>query len=76
MKAWIKEHIEGVIMVTLVLLMFAGIGIYELTQPESVQAASPVPPCIHVATADSIKVYYCEDIHLFVNQLGFMAFEP
>lgn len=46
----------------------------------SVQAATPtpepVPPCIHVATADAIRVYLCEDYGLFVNNLGFMAFEP
>lgn len=43
----------------------------------SVQAAPSEPEaCVHVATADTIRVYYCEDINLFVNQFGFMAFEP
>lgn len=43
-----------------------------------VQAAPLAYPetCDHVATADTIKIYFCEDIDLFVNQLGFMVFEP
>lgn len=42
-----------------------------------VQAAPvDVEDCEHVATADTIEIYYCQDIGLYVNQLGFMVFEP
>lgn len=44
-------------------------------QVEPLATATP-EVCQHVATADSIKIYFCEDINLFVDQLGFMAFEP
>lgn len=35
-----------------------------------------VEECEHVATAATIEIYFCEGIDLFVNQLGFMVFEP
>lgn len=44
----------------------------------SVSAATPEPveTCLHVAMADTIRIFYCEELNLYVNQLGFMAFEP
>lgn len=56
-------------------LIVTGLVVSYRTEP---LIAAPFEPetCTHVATADSIKIYYCKDIYLFVNQLGFMAFEP
>lgn len=43
----------------------------------AVAASDPEPElCDAVATAGGIMVYYCEDIDLYINSLGFMAFEP
>lgn len=54
------------------------IGVWLANYATPVQAAPLAYPdtCDHVATADTIKIYFCEDIDLFVNQLGFMVFEP
>lgn len=79
MKEWFKEHTEGVIMVALVLLTFAAIGVYELTQPESVQAAAQ-NGCVVIGTVGNVIVARCEDEDtgtvLYANSAGFMEFEP
>lgn len=72
MITWLNENYT---ILAHLLILLVGVTIIVLTQP--VQAAPiDVEVCTHVATADSIKVFYCQDINLFVNQLGFMAFEP
>lgn len=64
-------------------ILLLAIVLFALTVTRSAPVAAapaakdPEPgTCIHVATADSIKVYFCEEFDLFVNQLGFMVFEP
>lgn len=72
MLHWLNENYT---ILACLLILLVGVVIIASGQP--VQAAPvDVEVCEHVATADSIKVFYCEDINLFVNQLGFMSFEP
>jgi len=50
---------------------------YAQAQAQVEPVATAVPEvCAHVATADTIRIYYCEESGLFVNQFGFMVFEP
>lgn len=69
---WLKRHAEGVIMLLITVAILATVGYFEIVQAAPVD----VEECEHVATADTIRIYYCEDINLFINNLGFMAFEP
>lgn len=63
------------LILTILFVVFQPVG-YAPRAVAAAEPASDVPECKHVATADTIKVYFCEDIDLFVNQLGFMVFEP
>lgn len=76
METFIKLYasVVGIAMVVIVVQVF--VLIFFPTQQPVSAAPVDVDICTHVATADSIKVFYCADINLFVNQLGFMAFEP
>lgn len=68
--------------VTILFVVFQPVGYapraVAATEPDvSATTSDPDPlECDHVATADTIKIYFCDDIDLFVNQLGFMVFEP
>lgn len=64
------------LLVSLACLLVLAILPAMVDAAEPMATAEPVPSCPHVATAATIEIYYCEDIGLFVNQLGFMAFEP
>lgn len=51
-------------------------GEYGAVAIHAVAKEPEIEKCIQIAAADTIKIFYCENIHLFVNQFGFMAFEP
>lgn len=82
MKAW--RSIESIVAQFVLAILLMGLifsvpmAVMAAIHGLPVQAAPLAYPetCDHVATADTIKIYFCEDIDLFVNQLGFMVFEP
>lgn len=74
MRKWLDEF--WFLALSIALFITASVGMLYLPMPVAQAAPVDVETCLHVATADAIKIYYCEDIGLFANQLGFMAFEP
>lgn len=71
-----RERIMISLFVCLLSLALTAVKVERSAHASSLSVPSDPVPCEHVATAGTIEIHYCENINLFVNQLGFMAFEP